>query len=321
MNSILMHCRVSATQNVVNIKLIGIVHDILFDFYDENKEEELKMNNILNECGLAIDSYYQKLIDEKNNILENKPNDYKSIIERIDFLLNRRVYLNEDIFLIETNYNKESIEKCIHCLEKITINFNKIIPTDLNIKLKNHFTKIKKRKLSLNALITSFKNSTEINNLIKMYQKYDLSIETILNYAKTSGFFFWMKYDKKLSNEIFLQFDYLFNTIKTILRHDLFINDLKYDDESSFKAIGLFKSESEFDESFKLYKKYGIIEWKLLNGICFDYDRLEERDIEECINLWKMFYLTYSSETEFIGNLISLFLFTILINNRFYLMK
>ena len=128
-----------------------------------------------------------------------------------------------------------------------------------------------------------------------------------------------MKYDKKLSNEIFLQFDYLFNTIKTILRHDLFINDLKYDDESSFKAIGLFKSESEFNESFKLYKKYGIIEWKLLNGICFDYDRLEERDIEECINLWKTFYLTYSSETEFIGNLISLFLFTILVNNRFYL--
>ena len=45
---------------------------------------------------------------------------------------------------------------------------------------------------------------------------------------------------------------------------------------------------SEFNESFKLNKKYGIIEWKLLNGICFDYDRLEERDIEECINLWKM---------------------------------
>ncbi len=73
-----MHCRVSATQNVVNIKLIGIVHDILFDFYDENKEEELKMNNILNECGLAIDSYYQKLIDEKNNILANKPKTAKN---------------------------------------------------------------------------------------------------------------------------------------------------------------------------------------------------------------------------------------------------
>ena len=45
-NSILMHTRASATNNVINIKLIGIVHDILFDFYEESKDEELKMNSM-----------------------------------------------------------------------------------------------------------------------------------------------------------------------------------------------------------------------------------------------------------------------------------
>ena len=109
------------------------------------------LNNKKNKFAESIRSsngkkYIFKLIDEKNQFLESQPNDYKSKVERIDFLLNRRVYLNGDIFLIEENYNKESIEKCIHCLEKITLKFNRIIPADLYIKLKNHFTKIKKRK-------------------------------------------------------------------------------------------------------------------------------------------------------------------------------
>lgn len=293
--SILMHSRPSPTNNTVNIKLIGIVHDILFDFYDENKEEEFKMNNILTECGLTIDSYYQKLIEEK--IKTENAND----LERIELLLNRRVYLNGDIFLIESNYSKESITKCLNCLENITISFNQIIPLELKIKLKNHITKIKKRTISLTDFKLSIDTDVQLNRLMKMYEKYNLNTDKIINYAKTMSDIFWFKYDTNQSDEIYLHFDNLLNTLKTIIRHDL-VSTLVFDDKSIFKTIGLFESEEEFTKTCELYKNYGVMEWKLLQGVAFEFNQMERKELEEHIKLWQKLYMAYKSETEFIGN-------------------
>jgi hypothetical protein len=304
-SSILMHTRASATNNVINIKLIGIVHDILFDFYEESKDEELKMNSILSECGVTIDFYYQKLIHEK--IRQSNLNNKEANLEQLDLLLNRRVYLNGDILLIESNYNKDSIAKVMNCLENITIGFNKIIPLELNIKLKNHISKIKSRKLNLNDFRASIDKNIQLNKMIKMYEKYDLNTDRIIYYTKTMCDIFWMKYDKRLSEKVFLHLNYLINTFKAIIRHDLNSNGIVFNEKSAFKSVGIYETENEFEEAKNLFERFGILEWKLLQGLCFDYDKLDRNEIKECIKLWEQFHIAYKSETEFIGYLLIFF--------------
>ena len=44
------------------------------------------------------------------------------------------------------------------------------------------------------------------------------------------------------------------------------------------------------------------MEWKLLQGVAFEFNQMERKELEEHIKLWQKLYMAYKSETEFIGD-------------------
>jgi hypothetical protein len=118
----------------------------------------------------------------------------------------------------------------------------------------------------------------------------------VINYASTIGDVFWHRFNKTLNNQIYLNFVGLITMLTTFIRHDL-SKILVYEKGSSFKNIGLFSSEADFERSADLAKNYGVIESKLVKGICFDSSQANANVIDHIVNTFKEFSIVYDSLT------------------------
>ena len=298
--SILKHTRVNLN-TPLQLKLIGIQSTVTA--YETEAENEFKLNTILNNCGQTIQEHREKLANEKQRLLvclteTTDPVDKTRLtnsVARLDVLLKRGVYLNGDILIYEPSFQKEKLAEIVLDLEKITIGFGNTMPLDLNLKLKKHLVKLKKKTITLGDLTKSISSNKSLNGLLNSHP--GLSIEAIIDYAKTVGEIFWMKFDTRLDDTIFLQCDYIFNTFKMIIRHDLG-QLLLFNDNTVFKAILLYATESEFRNATSLATKYGYFENNLISGLCFISNVFDRENIEEDLNLLQEFSLVYLSRLD-----------------------
>lgn len=171
------------------------------------------------------------------------------------------------------------------------------MPIALNLTIKKHLVKLMKthnKSMNYDQFIESIKENPEFLALMK---KGDIDTHTIVHYAKTVGEIIWMKYDKFLGDQIFLQSDYVFNTIKMLINHDL-ATKFRYDDNSMFKSLGLFESKEHFDSAVRKASQIGYFENQLIYGLCFIANQPRNDIIKESLMLMKKLSLFYVSEPE-----------------------
>ena len=251
----------------------------------------------------------------------------KEAVKHLDLLLLRRINLNENVLLYDFCLNKESSQNLMSELELITIQFNKIVPLELKNTLRDHLIRYRKSAnsgyspcsssmssysneqqetvsitssktgnatswLNLEDFIHTLKSSKEITHLIKtnMYCK-DLTLMSIVNYAKTIGEIFWLKfnYNSGLNKKIFLKLDYIINCLQLFIKHDKTLAE--YD-----STIGYFRTHAHFNSSIRLAKNYGILEHNLIKSICFTpLHQLNQPEIDEALTLLSDLLFIYKS--------------------------
>lgn len=146
----------------------------------------------------------------------------------------------------------------------------------------------------------TIEENAEIKQLIIKYPKISLSTSDIVSYAKTIGEIFWLKSNRSLNTIIFLRYNYILNCLKLFIRHDLVKSNLQYNDDSVFKKLAVFANKQEFNESVGLFKKYGILEQKLIKAICFDEIQLNRDQMESALEFLKDIQVLYKSETNYL---------------------
>ena len=310
--SILTHSLASET-NPLQLKLIGIVNSS----YKEGDEEH-KINSILKQCEITIESFKKKLLNEKNRINsliqsvkaseinEKKQFELGQLEEanlRMNQILKCKVYLNDSITMLDESFKKDNLNHVVKTLETITIRLNKTVPLDLKFKLKKLIVNQKKIQISHEHFINLMKTNNELDKFIKNFPRFQLDHEKLLYYCKTIGEIFWMKYSNQLNNTIYLQFDYIFNGIKLFLNHNL-NNELVYSERSMFKNLGLYSNVDDFKIAAELATKYGVFEWQIIDGISFGKSQLSQQEVKDYLNLLEDLLIIYKSETQNIGNLI-----------------
>jgi hypothetical protein len=265
------------------------------------------------------------------NILNGEKQDAANISflkeakNRLELLLKRQINFNENVILYDFSLKKESSLYLINELELITIKLNKIVPLELKNMLKDHLMKFRKQasspsvtplsdnedldktaEINLNKktpltpswmtyedFLQNLKQSKEITNIIKAnaYCK-DLTLQNVVNYAKTIGEIFWLKFSQNsnLSKKVYLKFDYILKCLKLFIKHEKNFTD--YD-----STMGYFKTHAHFKQSLRMAKRYGILESNLIKTLCFTCrHQLNQLEIEQALNLLKDFLLLYKSE-------------------------
>lgn len=305
--SILMHSKVSEN-SPIQIKLIGIINSE--DTELDSDEEELKKKQIIENCIQTVSKIHERLVEEKaklENLLANfdinqssKENlEYlKSGSQLLDSVLKRNVNINQNILLVEDSIKKETSHKVMLELEKLTIKFNKIVPLDLRSFLKNHIIRLRQNRIKLDDLISNLKSSKELTVLMGNNPQCSLNINKVVNYAKTIGEIFWLKYNSNLNKDVFLRYSFILNCLQLFIRHDLY-DQFLYSDKSVIKSVGYSPIENEFKKSLYLLKNYGIIEDKIIKGLCFVSSQLTRSQIDDSISLLRDLSYLYESKTEY----------------------
>jgi hypothetical protein len=311
--AIINNSRTISDTQIILIKLIGLVRSALE--LNNKEENESKLKLVLSNCEETVEKINEKLSSEKmriKSLIENKDNNqsnnkesselYRKAGQLLDTLLNRKLKFVEDINLVDSGCTRrENMASIIASLEHITIGMNYIVPLELKGVLRNHISKLKINPISLDEFTQSLDENEELKALIQKYPKCQLNLEKILYYSKTMSEIFWLKYHKQLSKTVFNRYSYIINCLKLFVRHDenSLLNS-KFDEQSLFKKLSLYKSEDEFNNSVALFRNYGILEHSLLKAICFDEIQLDRIQIEEMINFLNQIQVVYKSFTHYL---------------------
>lgn len=299
-NSILIHSNVPEKKSL-NIKLIGIV-----DESQSEQESDDILAKVKEYSNRSVSNYFEKLKKIKNKIqnLLNESNEenklyLNTVMTKIDTSLKTNVQIIDQITLIDSSFKKKNVEKVINDLEKITINLDKTVPLELNRILRCFFPKLKAKIINYEDLIENLKSDQNLENLIKKNKRYKMTTNDILNYAKTIGEIFWPKYDPCLNKNVFLHYEFILNCLRLFLRHDL--NDyLTSEKITFFNTCGFFENNKKYEESVNLYKKYGILEDKLLRFLSFCMYQMNSEQVNESVNILNQFMILYKSETQYL---------------------
>ena len=199
--------------------------------------------------------------------------------------------------MVENSFKKHKVDQVLAALEGITFNFNKTVPLDLNMAIKKHLVKMSRihgRSMKYDQFVSSIEDNEELKAIMK---KGEITVETVISYAKTVGEIIWMKFDNFLGDEVFLQSDYMFNTIRMLLRHDL-KTLFRYDKSSMFKAIGLFESRESFEKAVYNACQFGYFENQLIYGLCFIAGEPDDDVVYRSLFLLRKLSLFYVSESD-----------------------
>lgn len=313
LESILMHTNSSSTRNnKIKLKLIGICanNDGAVDHIDLSSKKE----NIFEMSKKTIQSFNKRLLNEKEknvillnsskdrNITEENLNYLRQANEKIDSLLRKSIEIDSDLLLIDNHFSKNNVERVMNSLENMTLEFKKIAPMDLKLEFKNYLTKLKTNRVNLDELKNDFQNSNLNKKITENKNEFQLNIEKIIHYAKTIGDLFWLKYNKNLSKEIYLHFNYFLNCLKTFINHDMIKKLESNNKENSFRSIGIFTQDDEYIQSISKSKMYGMIESKLIKGICFDSNSSSTNQVDDNVKFLKDFSIAYESEASYLDD-------------------
>ena len=106
-----------------------------------------------------------------------------------------------------------------------------------------------------------------------------------------------MQFDKQLGDNIFLESNYVFNMIKSLIRHDL-KQLFEYDDSSLFKSLGLFESKEHFENAVMEACEYGLFEHNLIYGLSFIAGQPDMETITQDLLFLQKLSLIYTSEAQ-----------------------
>jgi hypothetical protein len=81
----------------------------------------------------------------------------------------------------------------------------------------------------------------------------------------------------------------------------------EWNHKNLFRTIGLYRRQDEYENAVELYKSKGILEQRLLTGICFETSQLNREEIADCIDLLESFFIIYKSETQYLEDRCSFF--------------
>ena len=299
-NSILIHSNVPK-QKSINIKLIGITNE-------SQTEQDIDdtLAKVKEYSSRSVSNYLDKLKKTKNkiedllnnsNVSEENKSYLNTIMSNIDISLKAKVKICDQVTLIDSSFKKKTVEKVINDLEKITINLDRTVPLELNRILKCFLPKLKTKAINYEELIQKFKSDQILENIIKKNKKYKMTSDDIFNYARTIGEIFWTKYDSDLNKYVFLHYEFILNCLRLFIRHDL-DDYLTSDKTKFFNTCGFFENNIKYEESVNFYKKYGILEDKLLRFISFCMHQMNSEQVNELVDILNQFMIIYKSETQ-----------------------
>ena len=301
--SILTHSKVSTTEKI-RIKLIGLVTNQ--NEITSSEENDSKINLVLKNSHETLINIKEKLVNEKQRLESLKMSDTESqsfqtnAKNLLEYLINRNVYIYEEISLIDTAYKREGIEVLVGNLEALTIRLNKVVPLELKGILKNHIAKLRVNTIEVEDFMASLEVNPEIQALIQKYPKINLTIKDILNYSKTMGEIFWLRNNPNLKKVLYLRYNYILNCLKLFIRHDLIKSSFQYNDDSVFKKLRIYANEDEFNKAAEPFKKYGILDYNLVKAICFDEIQLNRIQIEDALDFLRDVLVLYKSTSNYI---------------------
>lgn len=122
LETILLHNRIRPGERL-RIKLIGLVGEV-------NEDAEVKTEQVLLDCQSTLNSIKSRLIEEREKIVaggnEQSAKLNQKSIQHLDELIQRDIYLIDQISLVDSGYKKENVKSVINNLEALTIEINKV---------------------------------------------------------------------------------------------------------------------------------------------------------------------------------------------------
>lgn len=132
---------------------------------------------------------------------------------KLDELLKREVYLEDDEIMMVENLERENLKRCLNFLELKVIQLKKTAELQERSNLRE----------CLNQLPLSNTNQTSYENVLESLD-HDLKK---LNYAKTLNEFVWFQFDPKRNKDVYLHVDYMLNLINKFMRQVMSIFSFK----------------------------------------------------------------------------------------------
>ncbi len=309
--TIFIHSQVSF-ESAIHVKLVGILNHSVAN--DNDSENEAKKSLVLENCKQTIESIKETTRNELNEINEriksvSNSNDLsilKQAKARLESILKQRIQIDEHVSLVSLSSTRQKQIAFLTELEIKTTKLDKIAPLELRMILKTHLTRLKTDYIFLDDLKAYLSKSDELKSCIKNNPQCKLNLDKVLTYANSIGEIFWFKFNKNLTQHVFLRYNYILDNLRLFINHNLKFSQ-EWNHKNLFRTIGLYRRQDEYENAVELYKSKGILEQRLLTGICFETSQLNREEIADCIDLLESFFIIYKSETQYLEDRCSFF--------------